>query len=126
MSPAAGAVPQQDGHSGTGNGREGQPPAGDHVVVVSYRPEPEGWYPEASYHSHAALGGDGSMSEENSRAAGESLAALLAGGEAGQLALIVPDSGEVLTYAQVAARVETLAQRLAGLGVRRGDRVALA
>ena len=63
------------------------------------------------------------MSEENSRAAGEALAALLAGGEAGQLALIVPDSGEVLTYAQVAARVETLAQRLAGLGVRRGDRV---
>jgi len=66
------------------------------------------------------------MSEENGRAAGESLAALLAGGEAGHPALIVPDSGEVLTYTQVAARVEALAQRLAGLGVRRGDRVALA
>ena len=66
------------------------------------------------------------MSEENGRAAGESLTALLAGGEAGHPALIVPDSGEVLTYTQVAARVEALAQRLAGLGVRRGDRVALA
>jgi oxalate---CoA ligase len=66
------------------------------------------------------------MTEENGRPAGEALAALLASGGAGQPALIVPDSGEVLTHAQVAARVETLAQRLAGLGVRRGDRVALA
>ena len=31
------------------NGWEGQPPAGDHVVVVSHRPKPEGWHPEASY-----------------------------------------------------------------------------
>jgi dihydrofolate reductase len=32
------------------NGWEGKPPAGDHVVVVSHRPKPEGWHPEASYH----------------------------------------------------------------------------
>jgi dihydrofolate reductase len=32
------------------NGWEGQPPAGDHVVVVSHRPKPEGWHPEASCH----------------------------------------------------------------------------
>lgn len=32
------------------NGWDGQPPAGDHVVVVSHRPKPEGWHPEASYH----------------------------------------------------------------------------
>ena len=32
------------------NGWEGQPPAGDHVVVVSHRPKPKGWHPEASYH----------------------------------------------------------------------------
>ena len=32
------------------NGWEGRPPAGDHVVVVSHRPRPEGWHPEASYH----------------------------------------------------------------------------
>jgi dihydrofolate reductase len=31
------------------NGWEGQPPTGDHVVVVSHRPKPEGWHPEASY-----------------------------------------------------------------------------
>jgi dihydrofolate reductase len=32
------------------NGWEGQPPAGEHVVVVSHRPSPDGWHPEASYH----------------------------------------------------------------------------
>lgn len=32
------------------NGWEGDPPTGDHVVVVSNRPKPEGWHPEASYH----------------------------------------------------------------------------
>jgi acyl-CoA synthetase (AMP-forming)/AMP-acid ligase II len=57
---------------------------------------------------------------------GESLTELLAGGRPQQPALIVPDSAEVLTYAQVASRVEALAQRLADLTVRRGDRVALA
>ena len=31
------------------NGWEGHPPAGDHVVVVSHRPKPDGWHPEASY-----------------------------------------------------------------------------
>lgn len=32
------------------NGWEGHPPAAEHVVVVSHRPKPEGWHPEASYH----------------------------------------------------------------------------
>jgi dihydrofolate reductase len=32
------------------NGWDGTPPAGEHVVVVSHRPKPEGWHPEASYH----------------------------------------------------------------------------
>lgn len=32
------------------NGWDGRPPAGDHVVVVSHRPKPDGWHPEASYH----------------------------------------------------------------------------
>lgn len=31
------------------NGWEGHPPAGEHVVVVSHRPKPDGWHPEASY-----------------------------------------------------------------------------
>ena len=30
----------------TTNGWEGMPPAGDHVVVVSHRPEPDDWRPE--------------------------------------------------------------------------------
>lgn len=32
------------------NGWAGHPPASDHVVVVSHRPKPAGWHPEASYH----------------------------------------------------------------------------
>src|ERR687897_2802402 len=32
------------------NGWEGSPPTGEHVVVVSHRPKPDGWHPEASYH----------------------------------------------------------------------------
>lgn len=32
------------------NGWDGHPPTGDHVVVVSHRPKPEGWHPEASCH----------------------------------------------------------------------------
>lgn len=32
------------------NGWDGVPPVGDHVVVVSNRPKPDGWHPEASYH----------------------------------------------------------------------------
>ncbi|MBV9280994.1 MAG: dihydrofolate reductase, partial [Chloroflexi bacterium] len=32
------------------NGWEGHPPANNLVVVVSHRPKPAGWHPEASYH----------------------------------------------------------------------------
>jgi oxalate---CoA ligase len=66
------------------------------------------------------------MTDQTSAAHGETLTALLGAGEPDRPALIVSDSGQVLTHAQTAARVEALAQRLAGLGVRRGDRVALA
>src|SRR5258708_4386308 len=55
----------------------------------------------------------------------EPLTELLARGTGDRPALIVPDNGEVLTYAQLAARIDALARQLAGLGVRRGDRVAL-
>jgi dihydrofolate reductase len=30
------------------NGWEGKPPAGEHLAVVSHRPKPAGWHPEAS------------------------------------------------------------------------------
>jgi dihydrofolate reductase len=29
------------------NGWEARPPAGDHLIVVSHRPKPDGWHPEA-------------------------------------------------------------------------------
>jgi dihydrofolate reductase len=32
------------------NGWEGHPPASGHVVVVSHRPRPTDWHPQASYH----------------------------------------------------------------------------
>ncbi len=32
------------------NGWEGTPPGGDHVIVVSHRPRPDGWHPEAPFH----------------------------------------------------------------------------
>jgi acyl-CoA synthetase (AMP-forming)/AMP-acid ligase II len=66
------------------------------------------------------------MNAGTPQAAHESLAALLAGADPVRPAFIVPDVGQVLTYAQVADRIETLAGRLAGAGVQRGDRVALA
>jgi dihydrofolate reductase len=31
------------------DGWDASPPTGEHVVVVSHRPRPEGWHPEASY-----------------------------------------------------------------------------
>jgi oxalate---CoA ligase len=65
------------------------------------------------------------MTEGTSRASDEPLSALLAHGEPARPAFVVPDGGQVLTYARVAAGIEALAQRLAGAGVRRGDRVAL-
>jgi dihydrofolate reductase len=30
------------------NGWEGTPPAGEHIVVITHRPRPDGWHPEAS------------------------------------------------------------------------------
>ncbi|WP_019929720.1 dihydrofolate reductase family protein [Nocardia sp. BMG111209] len=67
------------------NGWEGQPPAGEHVVVVSHRPKPHGWHPEASYHFvdniHAAvatareLAGDRTIAVNAGQVGGQFLAA---------------------------------------------------
>ncbi|KFG01943.1 dihydrofolate reductase [Streptomyces scabiei] len=32
------------------DGWEGTPPAGEHIVVVSHRPRPRGWHPDAPFH----------------------------------------------------------------------------
>jgi len=55
----------------------------------------------------------------------ESLDAILARGRQGS-ALIVPEDGQPVTFAQLAERIEALASSLAASGVRRGDRVAFA
>jgi dihydrofolate reductase len=63
------------------NGWEGTPPAGQHVVVVSHRPKPGGWHPEASYH----FAGD--VAEAIAKAkelAGERTVAVAAGDVGGQ------------------------------------------
>ncbi|MFJ9039287.1 dihydrofolate reductase family protein [Streptomyces sp. NPDC102406] len=36
------------------NGWDAEPPAGEHVVVVSHRPRPADWHPEASHYHFAA------------------------------------------------------------------------
>ncbi len=38
----------------TTDGWDARQPAGDHVVVVSHRPRPEGWHPEASHYYFAS------------------------------------------------------------------------
>lgn len=63
------------------NGWEGSPPAGDHVVVVSHRPKPEGWHPEASY----VFAGDVASAVARARElAGDRVVAVTAGDVGGQ------------------------------------------
>ncbi len=79
------------------NGWEGQPPAGDHVVVVSHRPKPEGWHPEASYHFAddvtAAIGKAQELAGQRSVAvnAGDVAGQILAAGLVDEVAMdVVP------------------------------------
>jgi dihydrofolate reductase len=64
------------------NGWEGRPPAGDHVVVVSHRPKPEGWHPEASYHF---VDGVAAAIDKAQELAGERVIAVNAGDVGGQI-----------------------------------------
>jgi dihydrofolate reductase len=64
------------------NGWEGQPPTGNHVVVVSNRPKPEGWHPEASYHF---VGGVTAALDRAQELAGERTIAVNAGEVGGQV-----------------------------------------
>ncbi|WP_199546266.1 dihydrofolate reductase family protein [Streptomyces sp. N35] len=63
------------------NGWEGKPPAGDHVIVVSHRPKPEGWHPEASYHFVDGVAGAIAKGQE---LAGERTVGVAAGDVGGQ------------------------------------------
>jgi dihydrofolate reductase len=63
------------------NGWDGSPPAGGAVVVVSHRPKPDGWHPEAPYH----FAGDVGAAVEQARGlAGAGLGAGTAGDVGGQ------------------------------------------
>ncbi|MEV4373304.1 dihydrofolate reductase family protein [Nonomuraea sp. NPDC049637] len=64
------------------NGWEGRPPAGEHVVVVSHRPKPEGWHPEASYHFAADVTAAVARAQE---LAGDRVVSVNAGDVGGQL-----------------------------------------
>ncbi|MFD3992891.1 dihydrofolate reductase family protein [Streptomyces sp. NPDC058583] len=64
------------------NGWEGRQPAGDHVVVVSHRPKPEGWHPEASYHF---VDGVEAAIEKAQELAGDRVVAVSAGEVGGQV-----------------------------------------
>jgi oxalate---CoA ligase len=66
------------------------------------------------------------MAATAGRDTGESLSVLLHGKDPRGTAFVTPEDGDVLTYAQLADDIEALAGRLAGIGVRRGDRVGLA
>src|SRR5436309_2904687 len=79
------------------NGWDGRPPTGDHVVVVSHRPKPEGWHPEASYHfvDHVAAAIDKARQLAGQRdiavTAGEVGSQILAAGLVDEVALdLVP------------------------------------
>ena len=63
------------------NGWEGKPPAGDHVVVITHRPKPKGWHPEASYFFHDDLT---TGIHEARELAGAGVVALTAGDVGGQ------------------------------------------
>jgi dihydrofolate reductase len=63
------------------NGWDGRPPAGDHLVVVSHRPKPDGWHPEADVPFFDNVTG---AVAEASRRAGDRVVAVTAGDMGGQ------------------------------------------
>jgi len=71
------------------NGWEARPPAGEHLVVVSHRPKPDGWHPEADVPFFDDVA---AAVEEACRRAGDRIVAVCAGVVGGQaLALGVVD-----------------------------------
>ncbi|WP_235531103.1 MULTISPECIES: dihydrofolate reductase family protein [unclassified Nocardioides] len=63
------------------NGWEAQPPAGEHLVVVSHRPKPEGWHPEKDVPFFDDIGA--AVAEARDRA-GDGVVAVCAGDVGGQ------------------------------------------
>jgi dihydrofolate reductase len=63
------------------NGWEAKPPAGEHLLVVSHRPKPDGWHPEADVPFFDDIP---SAVEDAKRRAGDRIVALCAGVVGGQ------------------------------------------
>jgi len=63
------------------NGWEAEPPAGEHLLVVSHRPKPDGWHPEADVPFFTDVA---AAVEEASRRAGDGVVAVCAGQVGGQ------------------------------------------
>jgi dihydrofolate reductase len=63
------------------NGWEAQPPAGDHLIVVSHRPKPEGWHAEADVPFFDDIA---AAVDEAKRRAGDRIVAVCAGHVGGQ------------------------------------------
>ena len=63
------------------NGWEAEPPAGDHLVVVSHRPKPSSWHPEADVPFFDDIA---AAVEEAKHRAGDKVVAVCAGNVGGQ------------------------------------------
>jgi dihydrofolate reductase len=63
------------------NGWEAKPPAGDHLLVVSHRPKPDGWHPEADVPFFDDVA---DAVAEAKRRAGDRIVAVCAGDVGGQ------------------------------------------
>ncbi|GAA1770214.1 dihydrofolate reductase family protein [Nocardioides hankookensis] len=63
------------------NGWDARPPAGDHLVVVSHRPKPDGWHPEADVPFFDDVA---EAIQEAKRRAGDRIVAVCAGEVGGQ------------------------------------------
>ena len=63
------------------NGWDARPPAGEHLLVVSHRPKPEGWHPEADVPFHTDVA---AAVEDARRRAGDKVVAVCAGDVGGQ------------------------------------------
>ena len=70
------------------NGWDGRPPVGDHVVVVSHRPKPQGWHPDASYHFVDDVSRGAALAEELAGGRTVTIAAGDVGGQALTLGLV--------------------------------------
>jgi len=70
------------------NGWEGTPPAGEHIVVVTHRPRPEGWHPEASCEFVNDIGRAITIAKELARDRDVAVTAGNVGGQALALGLV--------------------------------------